>query len=152
MNGAPVSWRSQRQTSISKSSTKAEYISASEAACELVWLNDLLLDAGLLQEEDPRPLRTSKLLVNNKGAVFLVKTEALTQRSRHIKIRYHMIRDWANKGEIDVQHISGTANRVDSLTKPLPADHYKQFHAAIGVQPPKNCRHYGTTTPTIHTA
>ena len=137
MNGAPISWRSQRQASISKSTTEAEYISASEAACDLVWLNDLLLDAGLLPEEGPRPLRTSKLLVDNKGAVDLTKSEALTRRSRHIEIRYHMIRDWANKGEIDVQHVTGAANRADGLTKPLPADPYKEFRDAIGIQPPR---------------
>ncbi|EGC48719.1 nucleolar protein NOP2 [Histoplasma capsulatum var. duboisii H88] len=48
INGSPISWRSQRQTSVAKSTTEAEYIAASEAACELIWLNDMLYDAGLV--------------------------------------------------------------------------------------------------------
>ncbi|EDN10314.1 predicted protein [Histoplasma mississippiense (nom. inval.)] len=43
LNGSPISWRSQRQTSVAKSTTEAEYIAASEAACELIWLNDMFL-------------------------------------------------------------------------------------------------------------
>lgn len=133
LNGAPVSWRSQRQSSVSKSSTEAEYISASEAACELVWLNDLLLDAGIVNET-PTPLRTSRLQIDNKGAVDLVRAEAVTRRSRHIEIRHHMIRDWVDKGEIEVEHVAGTANRADGLTKALPMDPYTAFRESIGIR------------------
>lgn len=133
INGAPISWRSQRQTSVSKSTTEAEYISASEAACKLVWLNDLLLDAGILNE-GPSFLHTSKLQIDNKGAVDLAKAEALTRRSRHIEIRYHMIRDWIDKGEIDVQHVASTANRADGMTKPLPTEPYGVFTENVGIR------------------
>ena len=155
MNGAPVSWWSHQQTLISKSSTEAKYISASKAVCDLVWLNDLLLDAGLLPGEGPRPLHTSKLLVDNKGAVDLTKSEALTWCSSHIEICYHIICNWANKGEIDVQHVAGTANQADSLTKPSPAGPYWEFCDAIGI---RSSEAADTTElqplqpPTIHTA
>ena len=99
-------------------------------------MNDLLQDAGLL-DEGPRPLHTSKLLVDNKGAVDLANAEALTRRSRHIEIRHHMIRDWTYKGEINVQHVAGTANRADGLTKSLPITPYKEFCDTIGIQSPR---------------
>jgi hypothetical protein len=55
VNGAPVRWRSQRQQSVSKLSTEAEYVAASEAAGKLIWLNDLMIDARWM-DESPAPL------------------------------------------------------------------------------------------------
>ncbi|EER28295.1 copia-like retrotransposon family protein [Coccidioides posadasii C735 delta SOWgp] len=132
MNGAPISWRSQRQTSVSKSTTEAEYLAASEAACELVWINDLLIDAGVISEGSAK-LRSSKLSVDNKGAVDLAKAEAITRRARHIEIRHHMLRDWVQKDEISIEHVGTDANKADGLTKALAMDPYAQFVSAIGV-------------------
>ncbi|EDN04276.1 conserved hypothetical protein [Histoplasma mississippiense (nom. inval.)] len=66
LNGSPISWRSQRQTSVAKSTTEAEYIAASEAACEVIWLNDMLFDAGLVEG---KAKVCSHLRVDNKGAI-----------------------------------------------------------------------------------
>ncbi|EER28248.1 copia-like retrotransposon family protein [Coccidioides posadasii C735 delta SOWgp] len=132
MNGAPISWRSQRQTSVSKSTTEAEYLAASEAACELVWINDLLIDTGVISEGSAK-LRSSKLSVDNKGAVDLAKAEAITRRARHIEIRHHMLRDWVQKDEISIEHVGTDANKADGLTKALAMDPYAQFVSAIGV-------------------
>jgi hypothetical protein len=92
VNGSPVRWRAMKQTSVSKSTTEAEYISASETACDLVWLADLLRDAGLI-DETPTTVQTSKIEVDNKGAIDLSRAENLTRRARHIEIRYHLLRD-----------------------------------------------------------
>lgn len=133
MNGSPVSWRSQRQTSVSKSSTEAEYIAASEAACELVWLNDLLIDAGIISEGSAEFKMKVSLKVDNKGAIDPSKTEALTRRSRHIEIRYHLLRDWVDKEENAIEHVSTSANIADGLTKPLPIDPFESFRERVGI-------------------
>jgi hypothetical protein len=99
-----------------------------------MWMNDLLMDAGIL-DEGSAPLQTAKLQINNKGTVDLAKAGSLTRRSRHIEIRHHIIRDWVSKGEITIEHIAGTANRADGLTKPLAPDPYKTFVQAIGIRP-----------------
>ncbi|KGY15886.1 hypothetical protein PABG_11132 [Paracoccidioides brasiliensis Pb03] len=64
INGSPISWRSQRQRSTAKSTTEAEYIAASKAACELVWLKDMLQDADLLEGKSKI---CTRLQVDNKG-------------------------------------------------------------------------------------
>ena len=137
MGGSPISWRSQCQTSVSKSSTEAEYIAASEAACELVWLHDLLIDAGIISEGTAalksKESGSVSLNVDNKGAVDLSKTEAITRRSRHIKIQYHLLRDGVDKEEIMLEHVSTTENIADGLTKPLLIKPFEEFREKIGV-------------------
>ncbi|EDN03936.1 predicted protein [Histoplasma mississippiense (nom. inval.)] len=130
INGSPISWRSQRQTSTAKSTTEAEYIAASEAACELVWLNDMLYDAGLLEGKGKI---CSNLQVDNKGAIDLAKGESLTRRSRHIEIRYHILRELVEKDEIELLHVGSTANKADGFTKPLAKPAFVDFVEKLGL-------------------
>ncbi|EDN05501.1 predicted protein [Histoplasma mississippiense (nom. inval.)] len=87
-----------------------------EAACELVWLNDMLYDAGLLEGKGKI---CSNLQVDNKGAIDPAKGESLPRRSRHIEIRYHILRELVEKDEIELLHVGSTANKADGFTKPL---------------------------------
>ncbi|KAL1955815.1 hypothetical protein VTO42DRAFT_8054 [Malbranchea cinnamomea] len=57
--------------------------------------------------------------------------ESLTRRSRHIEIRFHLLRDLVLKGEISLQHIASTANLADGLTKPLARDLFKEFQVRL---------------------
>jgi len=133
MAGAPVCWRSVRQTAVSRSTTEAEYISTSEAACELVWLNEMLTDAGLLTK-DAAELRTElELKVDNKGAIDLANGESIGRRSKHIEVRHHILRDLVKKGEIKLTHVESAENAADGLTKPLPGAPFKAFRDMIGV-------------------
>ncbi len=133
MAGAPVCWRSVRQTAVSRSTTEAEYISTSEAACELVWLNEMLTDAGLLTK-DAAELRTElELKVDNKGAIDLANGESIGRRSKHIEVRHHILRDLVKKGEIKLTHVESAENAADGLTKPLPGAPFKAFREMIGV-------------------
>lgn len=142
INRAPVAWRSSRQQSVAKSTTEAEYIAVSEAACDQIWLADLLRDAELLDEP------ASPLFLDNKGAADVIKAENITRRSRHIEIRYHLIRDLVEKGEIDIRLIPSADNKADGLTKPLPAPPFKEFRASINMQN----EHAPTLTAQIATA
>ncbi len=91
MTGAPVSWRSTRQTSISKSTTKAEYISGSETSTKLIWMNNMLADTGLINKT-PAELRLGiKINMNNKDSINLANKEVVTWRSKHIKVCYYLI-------------------------------------------------------------
>ena len=136
MNGAPVSWQSQHQLSVSKSTTKAKYITSSKAACKLIWLADLLDNARLIEGAKGMS-RTSNqeltLQVDNKGAIDLSNVEALTHCSCHIEICHHLIHDWVRNEVLNLEHISTTANKADRLTKALPREPYKEFVNKLGV-------------------
>ncbi|EDN03056.1 predicted protein [Histoplasma mississippiense (nom. inval.)] len=75
----------------------------------------------------------SHLQVDNKGAIDLAKGESLTRRSRHIEIRYHILRDLVEKGEIMMEHVGSTANIADGLTKPLARPAFEEFVRRIGL-------------------
>ena len=141
MAGGPVSWRSVRQTSVSKSTTEAEYIAASETACELVWLNNMLANAGLIKEK-PAEIRASmenededgrNIFVDNKGAIDLANGEGIPRRSKHIEVKYHLLRDLVNKDEIKLTYVNLKKNVVDGLMKSLSRALLIKFREAIGM-------------------
>ena len=133
MAGAPICWRSVCQTAISRSTTEAEYISISKAACELVWLNEMLTNTRLLTK-DAAKLRTKlELKIDNKRAIDLANGESIGRRSKHIEVRHHILRDLVKKGEIKLTHVELAENVADGLTKPLPGAPFKAFRDMIGV-------------------
>lgn len=134
LHGSPVSWRAHRQVSISKSTTEAEYYSASEAASELVWIRDLLTHANLLPPSDdylqgPAP----PLFIDNRGATDLAKTDSIPRRSRHIEVRFHFLRDLIDKRAITISSIPSTDNKADGFTKPLSYDAFNTFRTNLSL-------------------
>ena len=131
MAGALVSWRSVRQTAVSRSTTEVEYIANLEAACELVWLNNMLTDAGLLDEKAAEIC--TQLNIDNKGSIDLATGESIGKRSKHIEVRFHMLRDLTQKNEIRPVYVELADNAADGLTKPLGRDNFKIFRDQIGI-------------------
>jgi hypothetical protein len=84
-----VSWQSQKQRVVALSSCESEYIAAATAACQGVWLGRLL---GDLLGTDPL---VADLHVDNKSAIQLIKNPVFHDRSKHIEVRYHYIRNCA---------------------------------------------------------
>jgi hypothetical protein len=84
---SPVSWQSQKQRVVALSLCEAEYIAGATAACQGVWLSRLLSD--LLNTKVVAPI----LYIDNKSALALAKNPVLHDRSKHIDIRFHFIRD-----------------------------------------------------------
>ena len=88
LNGGAVSWKSSKQPITVDSTTEAEYIAASDAAKEAVWLKKFITDLGVIPTiSDPIPL-----LCDNNGAIAQVKEPRSHQKSKHIMRRFHLIR------------------------------------------------------------
>lgn len=85
-NDGIISWSSERQKSVSISTMEAEYIAASEATRELVWLNRLLKE--ILANDMKIPI----FYMDNQSAIRLIKNPEFHKRSKHIEIRFHLIR------------------------------------------------------------
>jgi hypothetical protein len=108
-----VSWQSAKQKVVALSSCEAEYIVASMAATQGVWMSRLMEE--MLGKESDTPL----LYVDNKAAISLIKNLVMHDRSKHIEIRFHYIRECSERGLIKVEFIRTQEQLSEILTKPL---------------------------------
>ena len=92
---------------------EAEYIAASEAAKEAFWYKKFAAELGVISSD------AISLYCNNNGAIALAKEPRFHQKSKHIERRFHLIRDYLEKGYDEVKRVDSTDNVADPLTKPL---------------------------------
>jgi hypothetical protein len=85
---------------VALSSCEAEYIAASTMACQGVWLRRLLAD--LTKKE----VQKVSLKIDNQATISLCKNPVHHERSKHIDVRFHYIRECVEEGMIKVQHVN----------------------------------------------
>ncbi|WP_208081098.1 Ty1/Copia family ribonuclease HI, partial [Bacteroides uniformis] len=90
---------SRKQQSVALSSAEAEYMAASLASCEAIWLRKMLF--GLFGQ----PLRPSAIYCDNQSCIKLMKNLVFHDRSNHIGIKYLFIRDYVQKGAVKLEYI-----------------------------------------------
>ena len=114
--GVPVMWRSKQQKTVALSSTEAEFIAASEAIKEVVFVIQVLVSIGIAVET-PVVVR-----VDNMGAVFMSENQSSASRTRHIDTRWHYTRDLVNEKVIKIVFVRTAENKSDVLTKNVPGE------------------------------
>jgi hypothetical protein len=122
-----VSWQSVKQQVVSLSSCEAEYIAASTASTQVLWLVRLLGD--LLG----RDTGAVELRVDNKSALALVKNPVFHERSKHIRVRYHFIRGYLKEGSFNARYINIKDQLADLLTKLLGRIKFHELCSRIGL-------------------
>lgn len=125
-----VTWASQRQHSVSLSTTEAEYVAAAQVTKEILWLQYLLEDIG---EELNKP---RVLYIDNQSAIKLIRNPEFHKHSKHISIRYHFVREQGRNGEIKPTYLASSEQTADILTKPLPRVSFEKFRWKMGME---NC-------------
>jgi hypothetical protein len=126
--GGPIAWQSTKQRVVALSSCEAEYIAAAGAACEAVWL------ARLLAELVGGAVLAPKLKVDNKSAIALMKNPVHHDRSKHIDIKFHFIRECCDRKLIDVEFIGTEFQLGDLLTKALERSRFQGLRDEIGMK------------------
>ncbi|XP_066162151.1 secreted RxLR effector protein 161-like [Oryza sativa Japonica Group] len=126
--GSPVTWQSSKQrVVVALSSCEAEYIAAAVAACQGVLLARLLTD--VLEADAPAP----KLMVDNQSTISLVKNPVHHDRTKHVDIKFHYLRECAEQKLIEVAFV-GTADQLgDIFTKSLGRTRFHELCSKIGV-------------------
>ncbi|KAH9689118.1 Integrase catalytic domain-containing protein [Citrus sinensis] len=111
--GAAVSWVSKLHTIVALSTTEAEYMAATQACKEVIWIQRLLEEIGHKQE---------KIFVfcDSQSALHIVRNPAFHSRTKHIGVQYHFVREVAEDRNVDLQKIHTKENLV--LTKPINTD------------------------------
>jgi hypothetical protein len=108
-----VSWQSLKQRVVALSSCEAEYIIATSAATQALWM------AHLLGELLGRKTKAVELRVDSKSALALAKNPVFHERSKHIRIKYEFIRDCLEEGSVNASYIRIEDQLADILTKSL---------------------------------
>eukprot|EP00253_Pinus_taeda_P034813 PITA_34813 len=127
LGSASISWMSRKQKSVALSTVKAEYIAASMASCEAVWLRKLFSELFRFT------LDTTVILCDNQSGILLSENPVFHDCSKHIDIRYHYIRDMVQRGAIRLQHIGIDEEVANILTKPLGKVKFSTFRERLGV-------------------
>jgi hypothetical protein len=127
-NDAPITWNSQKQNTVALSSCEAEFMAATTAACQALWLRGLLAEITGWKEE------TVTLKVDSQSAMALMKNPVFHGKSKHINTRYHFIRECIEREEIKVEHISGKLQKADILTKALPRQKFEEMKELLGMK------------------
>lgn len=116
LGGSIVVWKVKRQTSVTKSSAEVEYKSLSLAVAENVWLKRLLQELSI--NDTPATLHV-ELYCDRKAEIQMTKNPMFHERTEHIKLDCHFIRERVQDGSVSVFYISTKYQLADFLTKPL---------------------------------
>ena len=110
MQGGVISWQSKLQKWVSLSTTEAEYIAATEAGKEMLWMK------GFLQELD---LKQKDYIIHcdSQSAIDLSKNTMHHARTKHIDVRYHWIRKAIEEQLFQIRKIHTNENTTDMMTK-----------------------------------
>jgi hypothetical protein len=109
--GAPIAWKSKAGKSVTLSSTEAEYFAASEIAKEAIFARNVIESMGI-ELKYPIAIR-----VDNVGAIYLANNYSTSQRTKHIDIRTHFVREFIEDGIIKIIFIRSEDNDADIFTK-----------------------------------
>lgn len=128
LNGTPISWASRRQKMVTTSSTEAEYVAATEALMEGIWIRKMLTYLG-------GKMKPVTLFEDNKGVIARVQMEPYQcfQRSKHIDVKYHFVRERVKSGDAKLVYVNTAENPADVLTKSLSrAEFLRKVDMLIG--------------------
>ena len=130
INGGAVSWNSSKQDTVADSTCESEYIAASEAAKEAIWMKYFLEDLGVVPSIQER----IEIFCDNEGAVSLTKEPKDHGKSRHIDRKYHFVRHKVEEGKIIVKKVRSEDNPADPFTKILSKAKHDEHAAKIGLR------------------
>ncbi|GJV64034.1 putative ribonuclease H-like domain-containing protein [Tanacetum coccineum] len=115
-----------KQTIVATSSTEAEYVAAASCCAQVLWIQNQLLDYGF-------NFMNTKIFIDNQSTICIVKNPVFHQRTKHIEIRHHFIRDANEKNLIQVLKIHTDDNVADLLTKAFDGPRFAYLVVHIGM-------------------
>lgn len=123
--GNTVYWKSHKQSTVTKSSTFAEYVALSEAVTNVNLMCEMLKDFYVYVK---KPV---KIYEDNSSALTIAKHGNFTKNSKHIEVQYHFVNENYEKGNIEVVKIESENNIADIFTKALPKAKYLKFREML---------------------
>ena len=122
-----VSWSSREQGSVTLSTAEVEYVSASDASREAIWLRKLLSD---LFDSSLEPV---VIHCDNQSCIKISENPVFHDRSKHMEMKYHYVRDMVQRRAVSLRYIPTDEQTMDVLTKPLSKMKFEYFRDKLGV-------------------
>jgi len=127
--GGAVSWKSVKQTLMASSTMVAEFIACYEASNHGIWLRNFVTRLRIVVGVE-RPL---KLFCDNKSAVMYSNNNKSNTKSKHVDIKFLVVKERVQNGQISIEHIGTNSMVADPLTKGLPPKVFHEHIAHMGV-------------------
>jgi hypothetical protein len=118
--GVAISWKSKGQRGVTLSTTEAEYVAMSEVVREIKFIVQILESMSLPIDY---PITVH---VDNIGAIFLANNKTTSERTKHVDIRHHFVREYIEDGVVKVIFVKSSENDADLFTKNLPGEVYEK--------------------------
>jgi transposase InsO family protein len=125
--GSTVSWTTRKQSTVSLSSTEAEYIALSHAVCEAIWIMNIMEDIGYQQDQ---PM---KIYEDNQACIRIAEEPREHKRMKHLDVRYNFIREVIQGGRIQILYVPTNEQLADVMTKGLPSPQFKRMCQQLGL-------------------
>jgi len=130
IGGSPVSWKTKKQSTVSRSSAEAEYRAMATVTSELIWIKSFLGSLGIFLA---KPM---KLYCDNQAALHIAKNPVFHERTKHIEIDCHFVRERLLLKDLDTGYVASRNQVADIFTKPLGTQQFQFLRSKLGILNP----------------
>jgi hypothetical protein len=127
IGGTTVSWILKLQKVVALSTIEVEYVVATKASKETIWLQRFMEELGKKQENN-------RLYCDSESAIHLAKNSSFHLKTKHIQLRYHFIRSTLEDGHLKLEKIHIIQNPADMLTKGVTREKLSSYSVSVGLQ------------------
>ncbi|KAK9928322.1 hypothetical protein M0R45_025465 [Rubus argutus] len=127
MSGGAVAWSSRKQPIVTLSSTEAEFVAAVACACQAVWMRKVLKEISHDQTG------STLIMCDNTSAIKLSKNAVFHGRTKHMRVRYHFLRDLTKECVVQMMFCGSQDQLADLMTKPLKFGAFKKLREELGM-------------------
>ena len=128
LGGSPISWKTKKQKTVSRSSAEAEYRALAFLTQELIWLKRILAALGVKHKQ------SMSVWCDSKAAIHIATNPVFHERTKHVEVDCHFVRDEVLSKNICLNHVCSDKQLADIFTKPLGRQEYEQFCFKLGIQ------------------
>ena len=127
IGGTQISWIQKLQNIVALSTTEAQYVAATQASKEMIWMQRFIEELGKKEEN-------SRLYSDNQSAIHIEKNSAFHSNTKHIHIKYHFIRYVLGEELLKLEKMHTSQNPANMLTKGVTGEKLSSCSVSVGLQ------------------